>query len=424
MRTLSLLSVVCALVAGPATAASRIVVLPPDASRYGPTLLKQFNEAVGTLRDGDEILVYTARPVSQLARVARPTDPSLNAARVNAAMVGQFKPVRNFLLTLPAAAGDTPGNLMIPELMDQLTANVISALPEKRAHVLLIGSLLYHRTARTSFLQGYVPSDGVLSAKRDEWVFSTAGAQGRLKGSVIHYCSPEGDVEKANSQHALRLQRFWSLYTTTQGGTVGTFSSDIATCFRRWNAGESSGQPTYQLSQDTKPEMVRILPDAPAVAPTNYDTPGQWFLREDVMISKTPPVSTKGIVWAGISWKVACDLDIYSRPDPESSWLYFGSGRTADGHFSKDLTSATGDQFEFVEYTREVNLTTLEIAVNVWACSGSVSPEGTVRLWISGKVFQAPFKLAARNGNKGAMPISPPYWSRIDVLKLVGLVRE
>src|ERR1043165_2271046 len=234
MRALCLLSVVCALVASPATAASRIVVLPPDASRYGPALLKQFNEAVGALRDGDEILVYTARPVSQLARLARPTDPSLNAARFNAAMVAQFKPVRNFLSTLPGgAAGDTPGNLT-PELMDQLTANVISALPERRAHVLLIGSLLYHHrgTARTSFLQNYVPSDGVLSAKRDEWVFRTADAQGRLKGSVIHYCSPEGDVEQANAQYALRLQRFWSLYTTTQDGIVGTFSSDIATCFQ------------------------------------------------------------------------------------------------------------------------------------------------------------------------------------------------
>lgn len=428
--TLCVLTLAGALLTAPAVASTKIVVLPPDASRYGPQLLKHLADAAVTLPPGDEIHVYTARPVSPIAQLFRPRDPSLNAARIKVAMTAQFKPVKEFLSRLPSgAAGDTPAALQIPLLMDELSANVISSLPEKRAHILLVGSLLFHdrRTARTSMLDRYVPSDGVLSAKHDEWVFSTAEAHGRLAGSVIHFCSPEGEAEHESSQHALRLQRFWSLYVSTQSGAVGTFSNDLATCFRRWATGDSSGQPTYQLMRDAKPEMIRVPANMPATAPTSYDTPGQWFLRDDVVISKNPATATKGILWAGIKWKTSCDFDIYSRPDPASPWLFFASGKTADGHFNRDFTSGTGEgqgQYEYVEYTREVDLSRVELAVNLYSCDGTAVQEGIVRIWFSGKVFQSPFKLGARTGNRGGQPIAPPYWVRIDLQKLVGLTRS
>jgi hypothetical protein len=412
-----------------ATAKVFIIVLPPDAAVHGPALQKHIAEAAVALPPSDQLFVYTARPVAQLAAIARPADSAMNKARINAAMATQFKPVKDYLGTLPnAVAGDLPGNLMIPQLIDELGRNLIPSLPDKRADILLMGSMLHHdrRDGKSSMLERYVPSDGVLHAPRTEWVFSIVGAQDRLTGSVIHYCSPNAEAEYESSQHASRVQRFWALWTMGQGGRVGTFSSDVATCFRRFTAAEASGQTSYQLSRDPKPEMVRIPANVPATLPANYDMPGPWFLlRDDVVISKTPPASSKGFMWVGIRWDASCDLDLYARGEASSPWLYFGSGRTAEGYFNKDFLSGTGEaQYEFVEFSREVDLSKAEVAVNLYSCNAATAPEGNARIWFSGKVFESPFKLGAKNGNKGAMPIAGPNWVRIDLRKVVGLSKE
>jgi hypothetical protein len=424
----TILATATLILSAPANAKTRIIVLPPDAAVHGPALLKHIAETVVALPPSEQLLVYTARPIAQLAAIARPADPAMNKARINAAMAQQFKPVKDYLGTLPnAVAGDLPFNLMIPQLIDELGRNLIPSLPDKRADILLIGSLLHHdrRDGKSSMLERYVPSDGVLQAPRSDWIFSIAGAQNRLTGSIIHYCSPNAEAEYESSQHALRVQRFWALWTSGQGGRVGTFSSDLATCFRRFTAGEASGQTIHQLSRDPKPEMIRVPTNAPATLPASYDMPGLWFLRDDVVISKTPPASSKGFMWVGIRWDASCDLDLYARGEASSPWLYFGSGRTAEGYFNKDFVSGTGEaQYEFVEFSREVDLSKAEVAVNLYSCNAATAPEGNARIWFSGKVFESPFKLGAKNGNKGVMPIAGPNWVRIDLRKVVGLTKE
>src|SRR5262249_1969986 len=124
-------------------------------------------------------------------------------------------------------------------------------------------------------------------------------------------------------------------------------------------------------------------------------------------------------------WNVACDLDLYARADNSQPWLFFGNTRTSGGYFNKDFTSGTGDsQFEFVEFTREIDLGKAEVAINLYACDAPAPPEGTVRAWFGGKVYEAPFKLTAKSGNRGASPMSGPHWLRIDLRKVVGLASE
>jgi hypothetical protein len=243
----------------------------------------------------------------------------------------------------------------------------------------------------------------------------------------LHFCDTNAETEFESAAQEERVRRFWTLWTNGQGGRVGTFGRTLDACFRRFNAGEASGQTTYQLSRDTKAEMLRVPLQPAAVLPASLETPGPYFLRDDDMpISHAPPTNTKGISWVGIRWSApSCDLDLYTRGDPSSPWLYYGNGKSAEGYFNKDWQTATADgQLEYVEYTREIDILKAEVAVNLYACDASAPPEGVARIWFSGKVYEAPFKLAARSGNKGAPPISPPYRVRIDLRKVVGLAKE
>lgn len=420
-------TILVATLSTPALAKTRIIVLAPEATNSKDALLKQIAETVAALMPGDQLLVYGARPITQIAGISRPSNSEMNQARLNAALGAQFKPVKDFL-TAPATTTrpEPPGNLMLPSLFDELGRNLLASLSDKGADILLVGSLLHvdPRDGRSAMTDRYVPSDGTFRAARADWPFSVVGSEARLRNMTLLFCSPNAATEYESAEHEERVRRFWSLWITGQSGRIGTFSHDLTTCFRRFRAGEASGQTGYQLGRDSKAEMIRVPLNEPPTLPASFQNPGQYFLREDMPISRTPPAVSKGIAWVGLRWNAPCDVDLYARGDVSNKWLYFGSVRTADGFFNKDFVAGTGNSMEYVEFTREIDLDKAEVAINLYACELASPPEGVIRVWFAGNVYQAPFKLAAKSGNKGAMPIAGPHWLRVDLRKVVGLVRD
>jgi len=406
-----------------AQAKTRIVVLPPDAVGNASVYFRYVAESVGQLQPGDQLIVYSARPPQQIAAITYPTDHSLNAARIKAKLTAQLLPVKEHLSVMPPGlAGEPPGQLMLPALVQELGANVLSSLAGD-VDLLLIGSLLHwdRKDVRASIGDRYYPSDGVLRAPRAESPFSIVGADVRLKGATVHLCAVHAATDFESAEYRERLVRFWTVWLTGQGARVGTVSGDLGTCWRRFDAGEAKGQPVYQLSRETKAEMLRVPAPMTATLPVSLDQPGQWFLRDDVPIATTPPNNTKGILWIGIRWEGRCDLDLYSRAEPTSPWLYYGNSRTPEGFFNKDFTSGTGEsQYEFIEFTREVETTRIEIAANLYSCDAASPPEATLRAWFGGKVFQTPIRFGAKTGNRGAQPMSGPHWVRVDLRKVLG----
>jgi hypothetical protein len=410
----------------PVDAKSRIVVLPPDYAGAREELMQHLADEVTALAPGDQMILFAARPFRQLALIAIPDSPNAqNRAWVKRRLGEQFGPVLRYIATLPGGtSGDPPGNLMIPTVLDEIGRNVIPGLPGKSADVLLIGSHIYHdrRDSRWSMTDRFFPSDGLLRVPRTEAPFGIAGAERRLEGATLHFCWPGGQDEFATAEHEERMRRWWSMWTTGQSGRVGTFSYELATCFRRFHTGETSGQTAYKASPDAKPEMLRVRAPVPAALPASFATPGEWFMRDDVPISRTPPTTSTGIAWIGLKWSAPCDIDLYARPEGASQWLFFGRVRTPDGFFSKDWLSATGEkQFEYVEFIRPIDLGRAEVAINFYSGNLPAGPEGVIRVWFGGQVYEAAFKFAARSGNGGRLPISGPHWLRIDLREVVGL---
>jgi hypothetical protein len=274
-----------------------------------------------------------------------------------------------------------------------------------------------------NFQERFYPSDGMLRAPKVESPFSIVGAEERLTGATVHFCVINAASEFDSGEYEERIRRFYSLYVQAQGGRVGTFSGDLGTCFRRFNAGEGSGQPTYQLSRDMKAEMLRVPERATATLPVKLDTPGAYFLRDDVPISKTAPASTKGVLWVGIRWTGNCDLDLYTRGSATSPWVFYQNTRSTEAIYNKDYTTGA-DQYEYTEYVRETDINTTEVAVNIYACDAVSAPEATVRAWYMGRVYQSSIRFGTRTGNRGGLFLSGPAWVRVDLRKLLNLSGE
>lgn len=404
-----------------------LVMLPPDTIGPPEPLIQQFAELMPRLTPSDRVEVYAAQGTRFIARIAVPDDPrATNPAWLKRQLGAQFAPVLRYLNERPP--GPPPGtmaaNLMIPDALDALGRNVIGTLPEKRADILLFGSWLYFdpRDARWNMTERYYPADGHLLRPASETPYGIADATNRLTGATVHFCWPGGESAFATPEHAEAVRRFWTLRVTGQTGRIGTFSHDLATCFRRAAAGEASGQPSYSPSRDPKVEMLRARAPSPAVLPASMEQPGEYFLRDDVPISRTPPATTSGVAWIGLKWSSPCDVDLYARPDASAQWLFFGNIRTAAGRFNKDFQSSTGEkQFEYVEFLDAIDLTKAEAAINLYAGELPAAPEGVVRVWFGGQVYEAPFKIAATRGNRGASPMTGANWVRIDLRKIVGL---
>ena len=238
----------------------------------------------------------------------------------------------------------------------------------------------------------------------------------------MHFCWPNGRDAFVTEEHEEKVRRFWSVWTQAQGGKIGTFSHDLPTCFRRTLAGETSGQIAYTLGNETKLEMLRARPPLAARVPANTAQPGEWFLADDAPISRTPPTTTTGVAWIGIKWTAPVDLDLWVRGASGSPWIFFGNTRTAEGLFNKDFTSGTGEkQFEFIEMTSAIDLKRLEIVINLFSGEARAPIEGVIRVYFNAQVYEAPFKIDARHGNRGQMPMNGAAWLRIDPRKVVGL---
>lgn len=403
----------------PACARNLIEVLPTEFAGPKTELMQRSAQTVENLKPGDRLLVFQAQPFRQVAALAIPDSPnSVNPAWVKRQLAAQFAPLREYIANLPTGAAGSAGNLMIPAVLDEIGRNIIPSLPEKKADVLMLGSLLYFdsRDGRWAMRDRRYPSDGLLRLRSTDTPFGIAGKETRLAGATIHYCSPDGPKEYATAEYGQKVRRFWTIWTVGQSGKVGTFSDgDLATCFDRFSNSRTDGQPSERAIAGVKPEMLQ------ASGPKAVATSAPDFLRDDAPISRTPPSTTIGVAWIGIKWKAHCDIDLWARPDADSDWLFFGQLRTDAGHYNHDYQNGTGDkQFEYIVFEKPIDLGKAEVVINLYEGDLPSPPEGIIRVLFDQRVYEAPFKLKTATGNHAGQPMTAPYWLSVDLRALVG----
>jgi hypothetical protein len=150
------------------------------------------------------------------------------------------------------------------------------------------------------------------------------------------------------------------------------------------------------------------------------------FLSSQAAISNERPAITRGLAKIGIRWTCPqADIDIYARGTNTSEFLYFSHRETVEGHFPHDYLAAPGEAaFEYVEFTRDIDLRTAEAFINFYGGKCPDSPAGIIRIWFGDHTYEGRFVIAAREGNQGGKPagqMTGEHWTRIDIKKIVHL---
>jgi hypothetical protein len=406
---------------------------------------------------GDKLIAYDAPRREVIAETAVPDSEIYRqpAVRVRQSS-GQLAQLGRFLKARCSAAGNgahAAESLYAPQFFDEIERNVVAAEPRGSVSVMLVGSALYEdpRDPDLSMAGGHYPSDGFLNAAPAASVFSTSTRRQALGGVDVHYCFTDpnwsSDAEKEG------VQRFWSLYVSTQGGKLATFTGDLATCFDRFEHGVTAGAPSFTVAagasdlkmmlaqrapvtrqevaaQPPAPIRARVIPVQTAATraqpvPAPRTDPDR-FMDEHAAISTERPQTLVGLVRIGIRWSCPnVDLDLYARGSPDHEFLYYGHPDSNEGHFPHDYTSPpNGSAVESVEFRQPIDLSKMEAFVNFFGGNCPGGPDGVVRIWFNNHVYEDHFALQAEEGNHGAQVLGHMWgsdWTEIDVKKLVGI---
>jgi hypothetical protein len=368
---------------------------------------------------GATLTVYDAFHLKSITRVVVPNARAFSSAKTRAnqfaAAIGELK---RFLGQAPQKPAHPrlrfEGSVRLPQFCDFLEDNLPRT--DSTLTVLLLGSPLYEDAKEPAFsmIDGYFPSDGHLQASRERSVYGHNAATGEARPVRLHWAY-FGDPW-ISDLHKEKISRFWTLYLERRNAELVTFCGDLPTALNAFSQPSGTGRAAAKQwtldPRDTKVEMLRVGRSV-EVADwlTRYHLPPQ---------PQGPPASMVGPMKIGIRWVPEIDLDLYASPRPGAETLFFQHTRSPEGNYFKDHRSSPGREYEFIEFEMPVDIRQVEAFVNFYDGSCPAGPKGEVRIEFDGKIYAAPFSIAAAQGNRGRSGNSQrEFWTRIPVQQVL-----
>lgn len=306
--------------------------------------------------------------------------------------------------------------LHLPQFCDFLAENLPAA--ENPANLLLIGSPLYldEKEPDFSMVDGYFPSDGHLQASREKSIFGRAADAGRQRALVVHWVYFSDPW--VSDLYQEKVTRFWTLYLQGRGDRLVSISGDLPSAlqgFRERPTALPAVAHHWSIdSEQTKIEMLRIGREVDLA---------DWIQRDSILESPSrAPSLMLGPLKIGIRWKDNIDLDLYAAPRPGAETLFFQHPRSPEGYYDKDHRSSPGREYEFIEFEKPVDIREVQAFVNFYKGSCPSGPRGEVRIEFDGRIYSAPFSIAASSGNRGRTgSAQDSFWDRIPVQSILKL---
>lgn len=322
-------------------------------------------------------------------------------------------------------SSDNTNYLFIPQFMDEISRHVKKE--DENIRFLISGNVLYHdkRESGFSMLNEMYPSDAHLSASSDQTPYSTKEKSGFLNKAIINIVHNDTWTSEV---HRIRVERFWSLFIKSQGGSLVTFTPDFETAFMRLLSKKVAPLKEYNL--DTSDREISMIKIRRGIIKNQVNTPdlsGVKWLDDSAPITVKAPKKSTGELQVGIKWRCkSCDFDLHTKSKDERKYLFYGNKESSDGYFNKDyLNSPTNaNSLEYVVIQKSVNIKDLDIKINLYSGSPNGENAGEVRAYFNGKVYSTPFKINASNGNNGKNrknSSTGKHWTTIDPKKLFNL---
>lgn len=333
MRNLLLSAALAASVAMPAVAGNWSIAIR-DALPHGGEDLNQAAWAffLRHLGPGDRYTVLNATVPGQIASISVPDDARYTRPKWRAQSFAQEnRRIADHLGGLEAGDPDV-------DLIGVLRHVALSRIdPERPLDLMIVGSALqrFLDTLALSMGQGdavFIPSPEHLTASVRETPYGIgAEGPGGLQNIYLHLCPIADDLR---SDEAAALQSVYGRYVAARGGTLVTWSQDLATCFERWAAevrdpleiapyGEATGQlamvPVGQAEIVVEPEPTTVIVNGIEVDQFN-------------LFSTAPHPTLTGVeVTTGVVYEPGKYPDVY-----EQAYCYFNV-RQAGTHLRLDL---------------------------------------------------------------------------------------
>lgn len=358
---------------------------------------------------GDTLIAFDGISMDRVVRITIPEGKAFEKYNVRR---NRFKKQLGKLYThLKGAehkASETAKEISLSVAYEKMGA-VFSPLGNgEAAHLLIISSPIENNalTPELSFRNGRYPSDGHIKASKRHSSYGRANLTGFLDGVSVHVLSSAPDSLYASAYHKERIHRFNYLSVLEMGGNLVTFTNQPDTAFERMAAGYKTSR--YQFDFDTSVRKITML-DVPDPDATPLFIAEPW-LSPDATIENRAPPATRSTVKVGIRWDcTSCDLDIYARGTDGSPWIYYGNRRTNFGKFFKDwMTSPDASNgLEVVHFTKPVLIEDMQIMVNFYSGATQEPPVGALRIFMNGKIYEAPFQIRTIEGDKGSNRSNP-----------------
>ncbi|MES9863530.1 MAG: hypothetical protein ABW138_22090, partial [Candidatus Thiodiazotropha sp. 4PDIVS1] len=366
----------------------------PEASKAQVKTMLQFltglpPASTATIMDGDSLRT--------IGRFTVPDNPSYRSAKARLKLNREaVSAMLAFAKKAHPPHADTPPRpvqaVNLPQVLRHIARNNTG---DATLDVVILGSPLYDDPNEPEFSMagGLVPSDGHLQTSRSKSPLGVEGAEA-LKGIRLHLGYANEDIFMSD-QHRYFIERFWSLFLSSQGGALVTFTSDIPSLLNRVKSSAVAPDIKFELEQTNKLDMVRLR--RARMSRPLYDRP----------LSRTPLptglLNQADNVEIGIKWDCSvCDIDLYARPYPGANLLYFGNTKTPQGEHVKDYMTAPSGQngYETIFFTTLVDLEALDIVVNFYRGNAPDGINGILRLSADGRTYAHTFTLPAGQGNQ------------------------
>jgi len=265
---------------------------------------------------------------------------------------------------------------------------------------------------------GSIPSDGYILALPSESPFGTKGIEERLKGKRVHWLLPKAFE---NTLHAHIVQRFWHLYISRQGGALVSFTHSEDSVLQRLIDNAEALDNSFDIDESGKLEVLRVKTIVSKAAIT------------EMPASETASAITdyKQTLTLSIEWNDAnVDLDIWAKP-AEGNVLYYRRNASPQGRHYKDVLRGGTRHHETIDFHKNVDIRKLLVVVNVYHAPVLSEVSGTIKVELSGRVYESAFHFEASRGNRGkdvatllAGGNDTLYSKRFPILAMVNLEKD
>ena len=126
----------------------------------------------------------------------------------------------------------------------------------------------------------------------------------------------------------------------------------------------------------------------------------------------------------GIRWSGDLDIDLYAKARSYSEVLFYDHPEVEEGYYFKDHRSSPDREYEFIEFTEEVDINEVRASINFHEGRSRGGLRGEVRIEFEGRIYTGNFRLDAEQGNQGRGGRGQnSYWQEIDISGILGTER-